>query len=207
MALAPVVDNPHWLFKVTRQQEAEPELSLCLLGFFLGTGLKTIEISRIQVADIVSKSGGLNKKFAVRGEVERDVFLVNAKLKALIQDYLEARVPDGDHPDYYNGFDPIAPFFKRKRFGEFKVLTKKSDTGKRSFYCPSLNSHVKKLLSHAGIENPSIESGRRTFALKLKGRVDVPSIHKALGNKDINTTRKLLHSDPVTMKELAELAF
>ncbi|MBD1559583.1 site-specific integrase [Vibrio sp. S9_S30] len=207
MALPPVVDNPQWLFKVTKQQDSNPEMSLCLLGFFLGTGLKTIEICRIQVGDLISKSGELNRKFLVRGEAERDVFLVNEKLKTLIRDYIEVRAPDGNHPDNYCGFNPAEPFFKRKRFGEFKILAKQSGSGKRSFYCPSLNNHIKKLLNHSGIENPSIESGRRTFALKLKGRVDVPSIHKALGNKDINTTKKLLHTDPITMRELAELAF
>lgn len=76
-----------------------------------------------------------------------------------------------------------------------------------TYYCPSLKRYIKKLLTNSGIENASIESGKRTFALRLKGNVDVPSIHKALGNKDVNTTKKLLHTDPIDMKALAELAF
>lgn len=207
MPLAPIVSDTRWLFKVTKQQAVEPELSQCLLGFFLGTGLKTIEISRIQVADIFTKSGELTKKFSVRGDVERDVFLVNRKLKALINEYKLVRILDGNHPDYYCGFDPIEPFFKRKQHGAFKILSKTSGTGKRSYYCPSLNNHVKQLLSNAGIESPSIESGRRTLALRLKGQVDVPTIHLMLGNRDLNTTKRLLDTDPLTMNQIAELAF
>jgi integrase len=207
MALPPVIDNQKWLFKVTENQSQEPEMALCLLGFFIGTGMRTIEISRIQVQDIFTKSGKLNKRFTVRGDSEREVFLVNKKLKELIANYADKRPVDGQHPDRYCGFDPEAPFFVRKRYGEFQIQKKETDKGKVTYYCPSLNTYVKKLLTNSGIENASIESGRRTFALRLKGKVDVPSIHKALGNKDINTTKKLLHTDPIDMRALAELAF
>lgn len=82
MALPPVIDNQRWLFKVTESQSSEPEMALCLLGLFIGTGLRTIEISRIQTKDIFTKSGKLNKRFTVRGDNEREVFLVNKKLKS-----------------------------------------------------------------------------------------------------------------------------
>ena len=125
----------------------------------------------------------------------------------MIEDYKNVRLLDGEHPDYYCGFDPTEPFFVRKRYGSFNVLCKVSSTGKRSYYCPSLNTHIKKLLFHAGIENPSVESGRRTLALRLKGKVDLPTLHKVLGNKDVNTTKKLWETDPVSMSEIANLAF
>ncbi|WP_045391668.1 site-specific integrase [Vibrio rotiferianus] len=187
MALPPIIDNQSWLFKVTENQSKEPEMALCLLGFFIGTGLRTIELGRIQVQDIFSKSGKLNKKLVVRGDNERTVFLVNKKLKELIFNYAEKRPKDGQHPDRYNGFDPDAPLFVRRRYGEFRIQRKETDKGRVTYYCPSLNTYIKKLLTNSGIENASIESGRRTFALRLKGKVDLASIHKALGNKDINT--------------------
>lgn len=42
---------------------------------------------------------------------------------------------------------------------------------------------IKRLLADAGIEQPSILSGRRTFAVRLKRHgVDTPTIHLMLGN-------------------------
>ncbi len=43
---------------------------------------------------------------------------------------------------------------------------------------------IKRLLADAGIEQPSILSGRRTFAVRLKRHgVDTPTIHLMLGNE------------------------
>ncbi|OEE38263.1 hypothetical protein A1QO_02480 [Vibrio genomosp. F10 str. ZF-129] len=207
MALPPVIDNQAWLFKVTKNQSPDPEMSLCLLGFFLGTGLRTIEISRIQTEDIIRKDGRINKSFEVRSEMPRTVYLVNPKLIKFIENYVSVRAVDGNHPDRFCGFEPTASFFTRSRYGEFKILSKRSASDKVSYYSPSLNNYIKRLLRNGGVESPSVETGRRTFALKLKGRVDVPSIHKSLGNRDINTTKKLLATDPISMKQLAELAF
>ena len=64
------------------------------------------------------------------------------------------------------------------------------------------------LLSQAGIENPSILSGRRTFAVNLHRKgFDVAHIHHLLGNKTLETTMKVLTTDPVEMGDIAAQAF
>ena len=40
-----------------------------------------------------------------------------------------------------------------------------------TYHCNALNEHVKRLLSDSVIEQPSILSGRRTFAVRLKHQV------------------------------------
>lgn len=56
MALPPIIEDKDkmWLFKVITQS-SEPELNACLMGFFLGSGMTTIEICRIQVKDILKR--------------------------------------------------------------------------------------------------------------------------------------------------------
>lgn len=54
MALPTLIEDKDktWLFKVTGQSW-EPELNKCLLGFFLGSGMTTLEICRVQVSDVI----------------------------------------------------------------------------------------------------------------------------------------------------------
>ena len=50
MALPTLIEDKDktWIFKVITQTP-EPELSACLMGFFLGSGMSTLEICRVQV--------------------------------------------------------------------------------------------------------------------------------------------------------------
>nr|AKN36616.1 hypothetical protein [Vibrio splendidus]AKN40561.1 hypothetical protein [Enterovibrio norvegicus] len=209
MALPPIIEDKDraWLFKVITQSP-EPELNGCLIGFFLASGMTTLEICRIQVRDIIKKNGQLTKCFAVKGEVSRDFYLSNIKLQNLIKSYIGKRKKDGDHPDLYNGFDEDEPFFKRSNGDHFKIKRRTTDKGNTSFHCNALNNHIKRLLADAGIEQPSILSGRRTFAVRLKRHgVDVPTIHLMLGNKTLETTLRLIETDTVSMVAIADMAF
>lgn len=209
MALPPIIEDKDkiWLFKVITQSP-EPELNACLMGFFLGTGMTTLELCRIQVSDIVKKNGELTKCFAVKGDVVRDFYLSNLKLQNLIKSYIEKRRKDGDNPDQYLGFDPDEPFFKRKNGDHFKIKRRETTKGKTTYHCNALNNHIKRLLADSGIEQPSILSGRRTFAVRLKRHgVDVPTIHFMLGNRTLETTLRLTETDTVNMLAVANMAF
>ncbi|BEI26494.1 site-specific integrase [Vibrio fluvialis] len=197
----------NWLFKVITQTP-EPELNACLIGFFLGSGMTTLEICRIQVKDIVKKNGQLTKNFTIKGEVSRDFYLSNIKLQNLIKGYIEKRPKDGDHPDQYGALDPDESFFKRSNGDHFKIKRRATERGNTTYHCNALNNHIKRLLSDAGIEQPSILSGRRTFAVRLKRHgVDVPTIHLMLGNKTLETTLRLIETDTVSMLAIADMAF
>lgn len=209
MALPVLIEDKDktWIFKVITQTP-EPELNACLMGFFLGSGMTTLEISRIQVRDIVKKNGQLTKCFAVKGDVSRDFCLSNVKLQNLIKSYIKKRPKDGNHPDLFGAFDPLEPFFKRKNGDHFKIKRRETERGNASYHCNALNNHIKRLLADAGIERPSILSGRRTFAVRLKRcGVDVPTIHRMLGNKSLDTTLRLIETDTIDMLKIADMAF
>ncbi|EGU40075.1 site-specific integrase [Vibrio scophthalmi] len=209
MALPTLIEDKDktWIFKVITQTP-EPELNACLIGFFLGSGMTTLEICRIQVRDIVKRNGQLTKCFAVKGDVKRDFYLSNIKLQNLIKGYIDKRPKDGDHPDYYHGFSPDESFFKRSNGDHFKIKRRTTEKGHFSYHCNALNNHIKRLLADSGIEQPSILSGRRTFAVRLKRcGVDLPTIHKMLGNKSLETTLRLIETDTVSMLAIAEMAF
>ncbi|GAB6264273.1 hypothetical protein PSSHI_45170 [Photobacterium sp. R1] len=150
----------------------------------------------------------MTKCFAVRGDVERDFYISNIKLQNLIKDYIGKRKQDGNHPDQFLGHDPDAPMFTRSNGDQFNIKRRTTPSGNDSYHCNALNNHIKRLLGDAGIDQPSILIGRRTFAVRLKRKgVDVPTIHLMLGNRDLKTTYRLIDSDPVNMGALAEIAF
>lgn len=219
LALPPLLEpkDKDWLFKVTKKTSAQPERDVCLLAYFLGTPMTTLEINRMQLRDVLHKSGKLNKQFVIRDSKsfngqDREVFLLNKRLREFTNNYLEHRVKKnigvGNNPDQYLGLDPDEPFLFTAQGKGFSIVSKKTATGTPTYSCDALNRHVKKLLKSAGIENPSVLSGRRTFAVTLKRKgYDESYIHLLLGNKDWETTKKLLTSDPVDIGSIAAEAF
>lgn len=93
MALPTLIEDKDraWIFKVI-SQTPESDLNACLFGFWLGSGMTTLELCRVQVKDILTKSGQLTKCFAIKGDVERDFYLSNVKLQNLIKTYLDKRM-------------------------------------------------------------------------------------------------------------------
>lgn len=67
MALPHLIEDKQraWMFKVITQSP-EPQLNACLIAFFLGSGMTTLELCRIQIKDVLKKNGELNKCFAVK---------------------------------------------------------------------------------------------------------------------------------------------
>ena len=219
MALPPLIENSNkdWLFKVTEKDSTQPERDLCLLAFFLGTACTTLEINRIQLGDVIHKSGTISPEFTIRSEKsfngeDRVIYLKNSELRQLTKDYIEYRIKKqigmGNHPDHYLGLDPDEPLFFTNKGSGFSIVSKTTKKGSISYSCDALNRHLKLLMKNAGIEEPSILSGRRTFAVLLKRKgYDTAHIHHLLGNKALETTMRLLTSDPVDMGRIAADAF
>ncbi|SHO57873.1 tyrosine-type recombinase/integrase [Vibrio quintilis] len=213
MALPPFIDKAKrdWLFKVTELNSTQPERDAALLAFFFGSACTTLEINRIQLKDVLKKSGKLSKRFDVRGN-ERVVYLTNPKLCDYTNRYIDYRVKNriglGDNPDQYLGLDPDDALFFSYQSKPFSIVRTKTKRGNDTYRCDALNRHLKMLMQNAGIESPSILSGRRTFAVTLHRQgYDIAHIHYMLGNKTLETTQKLLTTDPISMGDIARNAF
>jgi len=206
-----------WLFKATNETSLDPVRDVCLLAYFLGTPCVTLEINRIQLRDVLNKSGKLNKKFTIRGTSsynggDRVIYLKNKRLIEYTQSYIQHRVKNnigiGNHPDHYLGLDPDEALFFTGKGSGFSIVSKKTSKGTPTYSCDALNRHLKTLMNKGGIECPSVLSGRRTFAVMLKRKgFDVAHIHHLLGNKSLSTTTKLLTTDPIDMGAIAAEAF
>ena len=206
-----------WLFKVTKETSTQPARDVCLLAYFFATPCTTLEINRIQLRDVLHKSGKLNKQFVIRGAAsyngdDRIIYLSNKRLREITKDYINFRVKNnigmGAHPDNYQGLDPDEPLFYTNKGAGFGICSKVTSKGSMSYTCDALNRHLKMLMGKGGIECPSVLSGRRAFAVTLKRKgFDVAHIHHLLGNKSLDTTMKLLTTDAVELGAIAAEAF
>lgn len=208
-----------WLFNSTRSTSDWPARDLMLLALYFGTPCTTLELNRIQIGDVLSKTGGLNRKFEIRGGLAynnspRDVYLTNERLKGFVEGYLmelvSRRLAMGHHPDRYMGLDPDSPLILTRLGGEYSILRRRLKSGNISYTCSALNRHIKTLMKKGGIEQPSTLSGRRTFAVNLKRKgFDLAHIHHLLGysKTSLDATIKLLTTDPVDMGAIAAQAF
>ncbi|WP_150141293.1 site-specific integrase [Candidatus Enterovibrio escicola] len=214
MALPPLIDKAQrdWLFKITRELSKHPERDTCLLAFFLGTQLSTLEINRLLLKDVLHKSGKLNKHFLIRGKKDyhgddRYYYLANKKINGLIESYLDYRVKNkvclGDNPDQYRSLDPNEAFFISYQGIGFS-LVRKGD----NYACDALNRHIKQLLKQSGIEQPSVLSGKRTFAVNLYQQgCDIAHLMHMLGDRSIETTKRLVETNPVDMAAISARSF
>lgn len=196
MALPQLIEKSQrdWLFRVTKLNSKQPERDQCLLAFFFGSACTTLEINRIQLREVLHQSGRLNRSFTIKG-VEREFYLSSPKLCEFLNLYLTYRVKNriglGDNPDLYRGLDPDNALFFSYQNKPFSIVRKQTPTGNDTYSCDALNPHIKTLLKNAGIESPSVLSGRRAFAVELHRRgYDVAHIHHMLGNRTLETTHK-----------------
>ena len=201
-----------WILKNTKQLSENPDRDVCLLYFFFATGMTTLEINRVQLKDVLSKSGELNKEFITRSDIARTANIQYPPLRQATRNYIEHRVKNkiarGNNPDHYLGLEPDESLFISNLGKAFSIVRKQTPNGNDSFTCDALNRHIKQLLKQSGVEEPSILSGRRTYAVNLQRRgFDLAHIHRILGNKTVETTKKLLSTDPVDLGWIASHAY
>lgn len=195
-----------WIRKIIDEISPWPERDHLLINMFLGTPCSIYELNRIQVKDVVSRSGKLNKKFDLdakdfRGD-DRFCYLTNLEIKKSLEVYLDTFPTNGETKEH-RGFDPLVNLFLTCDEKAF-AMTKKGVKYKPD----SLRRHIFNLLKESGIENPSSETGRRTFAINLqKEHMHVVHINHLLGDKRLSTTKKLLTSDPTNMGAIAAKGF
>ena len=154
----------------------------------------------------------MNNKFVIRDKKdyqdnERYYYLKNNRINALIEKYLDYRVKNricfGDNPDQFRGLDPNEAFFISYRNKGYSLI----QNGEK-YKCDALNRHIKTLLKQGGVEVPSTLSGRRTFAVSLHRQgCDIAHLMHMLGDRTVETTKKLIEQDTVDIGAIAANAF
>lgn len=185
-----------WLFKVTKAESPWSERDLCLLAFFVGSPCTILELNKITISDVLS-GDMINKSFTIRGNKDFKGRYRKMHLKTNLSKFLNNYIRSMDNV-YENDF-----LFRTLKGDAFAITMVK---GKQR--ADSLKRHIMDLLKESGIEQPSSQSGIRTFATTANRKgVHISDIHHLLGNKRLKTTKRLIENDPKTMGLVAADAF
>lgn len=171
------VDESRQVFHSMRGSGEKALRDKAIVGLMLATGLRCIEICRLDVEDIEKRGNKLYLKVhgkARSGKVDK--VLLPVQCACLIKDYLNLR----------GSVDKKSPLF---------VSTSRRCKGQR-LQTQTISRLAKKVLVEAGFDSPSItaHSLRHSFATAaIRAGVDLRQVSKALRHKSVVVTEIYLH--------------
>lgn len=152
-----------------------------MITLMITLGLRTVEITRLDVGDIVTLRGELFLQIFGKGRSgKNDFVMLPSKCHELIQDYLAVREKLHGKPT------AKAPMF---------VSTSRSNKGQR-LQATAISRIAKLALIDAGFNSPRLtaHSLRHTAAtLMISSGADIAAVQKVLRHKSINTTMIYRH--------------
>ena len=166
--------------EVFHSMSGDSEKSLrdkAIVGLMLSTGLRCVEVTRLDVADIERRGNKLFLKVHGKARAgKQDKVLLPAQCAQLIKSYLAKR----------GNVNPQSPLFSS---------TSRRCKGER-LQPQSISRLAKAALVHAGFQSESItaHSLRHTFATAaIRAGVDLRQVSKALRHKSLTITEVYLH--------------
>ncbi len=169
------------LLRVTETASRFPERDTLILLLGVTCGMRVTEIARIEIRDVLAKSGARREEVSLRGSITkgcrpRCVYLAHARTIAAFDRYIEWRYQRGagvalDRREY-RGLMPHTRLILTQKGSGFELSVKRrvNFDGETVEYlaADSLQSYVTSLYRSAGLgAGHSSHSGRRTFASRL----------------------------------------
>jgi integrase len=192
------------LVAVTQRRSSSKKRDVALVYIIFATGIKPLEIARLQVSDYLNEDGSvkvnsrLRRGVAVNGKA-RPLFFASAKLVTAIDAYLAERRQRGfgiKDNEKYRGLDPESRLFLTDDGQEMTVRVK-TDGKHKHHMCTLILDIYRKIFQRADLKGVSAMSARRTFAQKLsERRCDLEEIGEALGIKDRKSVKNLIQKSP-----------
>jgi integrase/recombinase XerD len=169
------------LLRVTEATSRFPERDALILLLGVTCGMRVTEIARIEVHDVLTRSGARREEVSLRGSITkgcrpRNIYLSHERTIAAFDRYLEWRYERGagtalDRKEY-RGLMPHTRLVLTQKGCAFELSVKRrvNFDGENVDYlaADSLQSYVTSLYRAAGLgAGHSSHSGRRTFASRL----------------------------------------
>jgi integrase len=185
---------------------------LALYRLLFATGLRPLEVARLEVRDYVGVDGSVCRKSELREEAAingkaRPLFFVNSRLDEVLGAYLEERLTKGHGvgvPGRYRGLDPGGRLFLGPS-GEPYKITASGEAGQRRHLCRALLEIYRKLFRYADIDGLSTQSARLTLMSRMYARgADEDQVGVILGIADRSAVREQLPRPKPTLAELLD---
>lgn len=161
--------------------------ALFLLPF--ATGVRPLEIARLEVRDYLNPDGTVRIASELRAEAAnsgkaRPLYFASARLNAALDAYLAERLRLGlrlGEAALYRGLDPRSPLFLSASGQGFEIRVQ-TEGGRRHYLCRPILETYRKLFRYAELEGVTPLSVRQTLVARLyERRADEEQVGLLLG--------------------------
>lgn len=183
---------------------------IALIYTLLCTGLKTMELARLEVGDYLDEQGNVRRRSMLRAAaaangLERPLFFDSAKAVESIDTYLEERIRRRlgvGVPDRFRGLDPTSRLFLTEEGNPFKVKRRSAtDPRLTSKY---LQGTLRLAFARAGWVGLTAHQIRRQVALAMERHgADRTQLQELLGLRSSRQVQRLTSLPPVPLEAIA----
>lgn len=189
-----------------------PWHDLALYYLLFVTGLRPLEIARLEVRDYLREDGSVCRESELRAEVaingkRRPLFFSSNRLDDVLAAYFRERLEHGHGlgvPDLYRGLDPGSRLFLSPTGEEYKI-TPNGRPGQNRQVCRVLLEVYRKLFRYAGLKGLSAQTARLTVIARMYERGgDEDQVGIILGIGERSAVRELLPRPKPTLAQLLD---
>jgi integrase len=187
------------------------DLSLYYLLF--ATGLRPLEIARLEVRDYLHADGSVRRDSELRADAAingklRPLYFSSSRLDDALADYFRERVASGQglgEPDRYRGLDPASRLFLSPTGESYPIVPNNGEPGQNRHVCRALLEIYRKLFRYAELKGLSAQSARLTVISRMYERgADEDQVGTILGISDRSAVRDLLPRPKPSLAELLD---
>ena len=199
---------------VMKNSHEFPELNAALIASAAIWGLKSSEMSLIEIGDILTAKNKLKRKWILRKEVShngfaREIYTEHESLVKYLNNYLNWRVIQQHHVTNIGEFkslDPVSKLFLTGRGKPFS-FSRRDSSDVLNMQPTGLNSYFKKLIVNSGIDGFTYKDFRNSLAIVMfREGCRITGVKKDimtyLGIRSYDSLMRTLSADPKTIHEM-----
>lgn len=186
---------------------------LALYYMLFATGLRPLEIARLEVHDYLHADGSVRRESELRAEVAingklRPLYFSSSRLDEALEAYFLERCDLGHGlgtPDCYRGLNPGSRLFLSPCGEPYRIAPNNGEPGQNRFVCRALLEIYRKLFRYAELKGLSAQSARLTLISRMYERgADEEQVGIILGIGERSAVRELLPRPRPTLAELLD---
>lgn len=186
---------------------------LALYYMLFATGLRPLEIARLEVRDYLHADGSICRESELRAEVAingkaRPLYFSSSRLDEALGAYFLERCDSGHgvgSPDCYRGLSPDSHLFLSSCGEPYRIVPNNWEPGQNRFVCRALLEIYRKLFRYAELKGLSAQSARLTVISRMYERgADEDQVGTILGIGERSAVRDLLPRPKPTLPELLD---
>lgn len=195
-----------------RGRSSQPSRDVALFYMSLATGMRPLEVARLELQDYLQADGAVRRESELRAEVaitrrSRPLFFASSKLDEALGAYLDERLVLGQGlgaVSTFRGLDPASRLFLTWTGDPFPI-TPYGAPGQQRYLCRPILETYRKVFRYAELEGATALSVRRTFVARLYDRgADEDQIGVVLGIGERRAVREQFPRTRPTMARLVQ---